>query len=219
MRASCSAGAAPKTSAARERRARARTSGREVDARLERDREADGLRHRGQHARAPQRDRNPEHARRHRRAGDSRASSMRPMRQGPAPTARRRPISRRRTLARASIRFAVLPHTVSRSNSRTTCSIAIAEARKRCGPRGAFQNGRTSAPTDAFGLGQRGREIAHRRIDVGLRLRRASFRLSAGRSPSSRATSDRSSSRDPAITAGAIVAGIHTSKRRRSTVP
>ena len=71
--------------------------------------------------------------------------SSRPMCQGLAPSARRTAISWRRVLARARTRFAVLPHTASRSNSVIAWRMASDAASRRCGPRGASQKDRILA--------------------------------------------------------------------------
>jgi hypothetical protein len=74
-------------------------------------------------------------------------SNKRAIRHGRAPSAWRMPISRRRAVARDKTRLAVLPQTATNSSSMSAWSTASDIVRKRCGPRGASQNGRTSAST------------------------------------------------------------------------
>ena len=104
------------------------------------------------------------------------ASSRLATRHRPAPSARRIAISRCRALARARTRFAVLPHTASNSSSMMICRIASDVPIIRCGPRGDFQYGSTSPCIVRLDAGIRQRELPHRLVQVGLRLRGASRR-------------------------------------------
>ena len=110
------------------------------------------------------------------------ASSTETMRARPAPSATRTPTSRWRVLARASIRFAVLPHTARSTSSMMPCSAASAPVIIDCGPRGAAQNDITCPDMLAVAHGIEPGQLPHHVLEVCLRLGLGR----AGREPSER---------------------------------